>query len=424
MTHPATAAVMTSFLKNTFAILNGTIAAQAILFLSLPMLSRVYGPAAFGTLQSLLAVLTVLLIASSLRYEIAILTADEVQVCGVVRLCLRLCLLTSGLTAIGVAVVLLAAPSWLGQLGAVIYLLPVSLLLAGMGQVLNYIGLRTQAFGVIGQAKVAQSLVYVVSALGLGSLWPSAFTLNAADAFGKGVLVAATNRGQVRELLRRRDGADNQCSCVAAHFRSLPLVSMPSAIINTLGSSFTTFMMLAIFDAGQAGNYAMVERAIGAPTAIIATAASQAFMSALSNRGDTRTDDRALFRQILRANALLGLAPFVLLIAAAPALVPWALGPQWEQAGRFAQILAPMLYISFLATPFNMTLLLRARQSWQLAWDTARLLVMGAMWLLVYHHFRDATVAVAAYSTIASLFYLAHVGLSWLALSPRTQHAI
>ena len=412
-----------SFLKNTFAILNGTIVAQAIVFLSLPMLSRVFEPTAFGTLQSLQAVLTVLLITSSLRYEIAILSADEKDVRGVVRLCVRLCLLTSVLAAIGVAAVLLGQPRWLDQFGMVIYLLPLSLLLAGMGQVLNYIGLRTQSFGVIGQGKVAQSLVYVASALGLGYLWPTAFALNAADAFGKCALVASTYRGRVRQLLSRRTDAGESGPGVATRFRSLPLVSMPSAIINTLGSSFTTFMMLAIFDAGQAGNYAMVERAIGAPTSIIATAASQAFMSALSNRGDQKVDDRDLFRKILRTNALLGLVPLLLLIFTAPVLVPWALGTQWTQAGLFAQILAPMLYVSFVVTPFNMTLLLRGRQAWQLGWDSARLLVMGGMWLLVYRHFRDATVAVAAYSVIASVFYAIHLGLSWLALSLPNPHA-
>lgn len=414
---------MASFFRNALAILNGTIAGQAIVFLSLPLLSRVYGAAAFGALQALQAVLTVLLIVSSLRYEVAILSADEAEIGGVVRLCIRLCMIMSALTAFGVAGMLLAAPSWLDQLGAAVYLLPVSLLLAGLGQVLAYIGLRTQAFGVIGQAKIAQSLVYVASAIVMSSLRATTFALSAADALGKGALVVATNRGRVRELLRRRDSPDTQIASVAVRFRSLPLFSMPSAIINTLGSSFTPLMMLAIFDAEKAGNFAMVERAIGAPTAIIATAASQAFMSALSNRGDLRGDERALFWQILRANALLALAPFVLLVVAAPALLPWVLGSQWTEAGHFAQIMAPMLYFAFLATPFNMTLLLRARQSWQLAWDALRLLVMGAMWLLVDHQFRDATVAVAAYSVIASLFYLAHVGLSWLALSPQTTHA-
>lgn len=407
-----------SFLKNTFAILRGTIFAQAIVLLSLPILSRFFGPTAFGTLQAFQALLTVLLITSSLRYEIAILSADEKDVPGVVRLCVRLCLLMSALAAIGVAAVLLGQPRWLDQFGAVIYLLPLSMLLAGMGQIINYIGLRTQAFGVIGQGKAAQSLVYVASALGLGYLWPTAFALTAADAFGKGALVAFSNRGSVRKLLCRRIDADEPKPGVATRFRSLPLVSMPSAIINTLGSSFTTFMMLAIFDAGQAGNYAMVERMIGAPISIIATAASQAFMSALSNRSEQRVDDWGLFRKILRTNALIGLVPLLLLIFTAPTLVPWVLGSHWTQAGLFAQILAPMLYVSFVVTPFNMTLLMRGRQAWQLGWDSARLLVIGGMWLLVGRFFHDATIAVAAYSAIATVFYLAHLMLSWLALSP------
>jgi O-antigen/teichoic acid export membrane protein len=96
--------------------------------------------------------------------------------------------------------------------------------------------------------------------------------------------------------------------------------------------------------------------------------------------------------------------------------VPWLLGPEWELAGQFARVLAPMLYISAVATPVNMTLVVCGRQHWQFLWDSAKLAVVALMWWRVGDGGHNSMSAVLAYSAIASCFYLLHIVLSYRCL--------
>lgn len=411
---------MSPLFRNTLTVLRGSIIGQGIIFLALPWLSRVFGPEAFGVLQSLQALLTLLLIVSSLRLEIAIVSADDADVRKIIPVSIALCLLTSLLTLICLGVLLVARPTVLAPLGNAAFLLPLGVLLAGLGQVINYIVLRAQSFNISANGKIAQSISYTGSASIFGLFWPTVIMLNVADLLGRLALIAVSLRGAVLGMLRTCEPLQRASFHVLHKFRTLPLLSMPSAVINTLGSSFTAVMLLAIFDSREAGNYAMVERLLGAPIAIVGGAASQAFIAALTASGTKSLNRRALFLRIVRSYTLLGLVPMLILVLTAQSLVPWILGPQWQLAGTYLQILAPMFYIALIATPVNMTLVICDRQGWQFIWDTARLVAIAIMWWFVHSTSLDSITAISLYSTVASVFYVIHIVLSYLSTKTKS----
>lgn len=402
-------------------ILRGSVVGQLIVFASLPVLSRLFPPEAFGSLQSIQSILALLLIVCSLRLEIAVLTCTDEELSHLVPACLALCAVTSLLTLIGMLVLWFFFQSTLTQIGSSALLIPLALLLSGAGQVLTYLGLRLQAFSINATAKVTQAVVYVVSAVSIGSIWASVLSLTLADVLGRAAFATAAIRGEFRSTLRRCAPLQRQTVIVVKRYAKLPLMSMPSAIVNVLGSSFTAVMLLALFSSREAGNYAMVERAVGAPIAVIAGAASQAFMAALSEQPQAgnalaRFAQRALFVRLIMSHGLVGLLPMLLLMFGAPTLVPLLLGPEWSVAGEYAQFIAPMLYLSFVATPVNMTLVLCERQSWQLAWDLARLVAVGSMWWVIGRGSYSSTVAVVTHCIVTTAFYIGHLLLSYLAL--------
>lgn len=407
------------FVKNTLTVLRGAVLGQGIVFLALPFLSRLYDPQAFGIMQSLQSLLSLLLILCSLRLEISILRADESELPHIVAVCVLLCLLSSALALLTLVILELLSPALLSGFGSAIWILPVSLLLVGIGQVCNYIGLRRQALGINADGKIVQSVTYVGVAVSLGLASPNALTLNLADLVGRLALVLASWRGALRQTLRDRASLSRDSLTVLWRFRSLPMFSMPSALINTLGSSFTPVIMIALFSANEAGNFAMIERLLGAPIAVIAGAASQAFMATLSGPALATEEKRALFLRILRTGALLGLAPTIILMVFGQYLVPLLLGDDWHLAGRYACILAPMLYISLIATPVNMTLVMCGRYGWQFLWDSTRLGSLVIMWWLIRDGQYDSVIAIVAYSAIISAFYLLHMYLSYYFLSNR-----
>lgn len=398
------------------AILRGTVMGQIIMFASLPLLSRIFSPDSFGTFQSMQSVLSLLLIICSLRLEIAILSTNEDELPHLITACTALCLLTSLITLLVVSILWLFFRQTISQWGAASFLIPSSLLVAGLGQILSYLSLRLQAFGITATAKIVQSVIYSTSALIMGILLRSTLGLMVADVLGRIALVFSSLRGAILATLCHPPAISHATWRAMRSNMNYPLFSMPSAVINVLGSSFTSVMLLTLFSAKEAGNYAMVERMIGAPVAVLAGAASQAFMAALSQQSDDPREKRTLFLRIIKMNALLGALPVLFLAAAAPSLAPGLLGAKWATAGTYARILAPMLYMSFLATPVNMTLVLCGRQAWQLGWDLARLIVMAILWWIVGTGGFDARLAVSAFSAIATLFYLIHIALSYSAL--------
>ncbi len=127
-------------LKNSFIALQGTIIAQGIGFLFLPVLTRLYTPAAFGTYQLYMSVLMLLLVVASLRYEIALLTAEkDGEERAVLRLCLSLNLLAAILTLVVSTIILASHPDWLKVPEPVLWLLSVSVFAGGIIQTLVYV---------------------------------------------------------------------------------------------------------------------------------------------------------------------------------------------------------------------------------------------------------------------------------------------
>ena len=82
-----------SFLRNLVQMGGGTVGAQAIQFLAMLLLARVYTPEAFSVRTSLLAWVSLSLPLMSLRYEMAVVeTRDEKDAVGLVVLNLHLIL--------------------------------------------------------------------------------------------------------------------------------------------------------------------------------------------------------------------------------------------------------------------------------------------------------------------------------------------
>jgi O-antigen/teichoic acid export membrane protein len=118
------------------------------------------------------------------------------------------------------------------------------------------------------------------------------------------------------------------------------------------------------------------------------------------------------YRRLVRIMFLIGIGPALVLGLLGPQLFEFVFGAQWRLAGEFAQLSAPLVLASFVAAPVNMTVMIVGRQRLQLAWEIARLLAMGAAWLVIAHYGASPKMAVVASVTIAVILNLAFL---WLA---------
>ncbi len=393
-------------LSNTLKILRGTVAAQTLGFIALPLLTRLFTPESFGLFQLFQAAMLLLLVTTAMRYEIALLRAAEgrelaatLVLCGVINVVVSL------LVALGCAVAVWGPFDLSPQARKLLWWLPVGVLSSGALQTLGYLALRHKAFNLVASAKVAQALGTVVASIGIGLLAPVSSGLIIGDLLGR--LASAAMIGTRRALVGAVDLARctaTDLASAARRFREFPIVSVPGGLINAAGGTLTSLMMFSAFDASTAGQYGLAERSIILPMGMVAGAVSQVFVADLSAcLREGRTRALALYRGVMWRMFLLGLGPAVVVGLFAPPVFGWLFGPAWEQAGEFARILSPLMLVGLVTTSVNMAILIAGYQKVQLAWEVLRLVAMLAAWLALTHFDVPARWAVAMHVLVVSL---------------------
>src|SRR5690606_6740060 len=152
-------------------LMTGTTLAQALPIALSPLLSRLYAPDDFGVLGLYMAVCAILSVLAAGRYEIAILQPkDDNEAANVAALAV---VITLG-TAIALWLVVLffwddiIAASNSPELGRWLYLLPASVLLTGLYQILNYWNNRQKRFKQLAISRAVQSAGAVGTQCALG----------------------------------------------------------------------------------------------------------------------------------------------------------------------------------------------------------------------------------------------------------------
>lgn len=400
-------------------ILRGSVLAQVIGFAILPLLARNFSPQAFGHYQAFQAIIAFLLIAVTGRYEIAILrAADGRELSAVVGLCGILAMAIASLAALLIGLAQVGGwPVILTDLGFPWWLLPLAMLVGGWVQMLTYVATRVHDYSVVSNSKIAQaganaglsSLLAVAAPIGSGLIW--------ADLAGRAASLAWLLRRSKQYLagMTRVRVADMRDAAV--RYRDLSMISLPSTLISTAGTSITPLLIYGNFDAATSGQFGLVERSIGLPVGLIVVAVSQVHMAHLAS--DLRTGGEAARRNFKRIAMLLGgiaIVPTVICAIFAPQLYQLVFGDGWDQAARFAQIMAPAYFFALITGGINMTLTVMARQKSQFAWDALRFSAMAMLWIYGPRAGWSIETMVTAHSTILASFGVIMLVMAYAAL--------
>jgi lipopolysaccharide exporter len=88
-----------AFAADVFKLVTGTTLAQAVAVLASPLLTRLYGPEAFGFLALFISITSILGVVACMRYELAImLPQDDREAANLLALSLLSTVIVSGLT--------------------------------------------------------------------------------------------------------------------------------------------------------------------------------------------------------------------------------------------------------------------------------------------------------------------------------------
>ena len=369
-----------SVARSMFVVGGASALGQGALVLASPVLSRLYDPEAFGLLSVYAALLSVLVAAASLRYDLAIpISADAVEAAHLLALSLILTVVSCvllGIVIVGWGDQIATA---LGASGLIPYLwlLPVALLVASAAQMLASWAVYQRSFPALGRMRAMQGASQAVCqvVLGLAAIGPGGLIVG--DIAGRTVgmeqllrPLLATLRPIQLSFARVRFQARRQW-----HFaRVMTLASL----LNTLSLQIPFLLIPALFDLASSGQYFLAYRVLVLPASLVAAAVSQVFFGEASFRREDPRRFRDLAYNATVSLLVFAIPTYAIIAVAGQALIQVVFGPQWALAGLYAQILAPSLIFWSVASPISSLLLVGRREVESLAFTALELALKAA----------------------------------------------
>lgn len=399
-------------LRSVAAVMRGTLPAQAIGVVILPILTRQFDPVAFGHYQVFQSIVAFCLFGASLRLELMILRADDDQLEPLLRACITINLLYAAAVMLVAAAVTLIRPD---AIPFPLILLPLAIAFAGIVQSQNYLQLREERFREVGALKLRQAIGFAATALALAFTWPTLQGIIIADVAGRiaafGALFGIRSRGRRLLVLRPLPLAATWRFLVAN--RQQPLVTLPGILLNATGSALMPLYFFATFGAATSGQFGLVERAVGVPVAMILMALTQVFSSRVGVLLRTRDAAIARFvRRTLGVSALVAIVPATLGFVLAPQAFTLVFGPEWVVAGTMARILLPCYFVMFVGGSINQLFMTLGSNRRQTAWDAFYFASQAAVWVAVPVFGLGPLQTVLAYAVAKSLPHLLFIAMA------------
>lgn len=402
-----------AFIRNVGAVAAGTAASQAITMGFAPIITRMYGPEAFGLQGVFNSVMVLLTTISALGYPMAIvLPRSDVDALSIGRLSFFI-----GATITAFAVLLLGyfGDTLLKMLNAeaiapFIYFIPMAMMISVGAGVLAQWLIRKKAFRISSTYGVANTFIVSGGKAAAGLVAPTALTLIAANTIGQflGLLLTywGWRRSDQKNARIERDLASGKTAFqLAKEHADFPTLRTPQNLINAFSQSLPLLLLSSFFGAASAGQYSIALLVFGIPSALIANSVMSVFYPRVTEAVNNGEDVRSLIIKATIGLAAAGILPYLLILIAGPRLFEFVFGSDWRTAGVYAQLLALWLFFGFINKPAVAAIPALRLQGGLLLYEVFSAgSKLVALWFGFF--FKNDVFSIAAFSVVGTIAYV------------------
>jgi len=356
------------FVSNVLKLAGGTTLAQALTVLAAPFLARLYAPSAFGIMAVFVSIASIVGLVACLRYDLAILLPKhDKEAANLLAISLGA---TIGIASLSACLILLTHAPIVRLLNApdlepYLWLVPLTVCVQGWFLALSAWNTRTKHFGRLSIAQLSQSVTMNGTQLALGVLGET----------GAGGLIGGSTLGyaMVTAVLGAQIGRDDGSLILRSvtmqrvregilRYRKFPLLEMWGALLNGVAQQLSVLLLSVFFSSTIVGYFALGNRLLGIPSALLGNAVAQVFFQRASElrsyNGSLTGAVEGIFRQLVNVS----LFPAMLLALIGRDLVVLVFGPQWAEAGVYLQILSVWAFFQFIFSPISTLFVVIERQ--------------------------------------------------------------
>jgi O-antigen/teichoic acid export membrane protein len=382
-----------SFLANVITMMTGTAFAQVIAFFAAPVLTRLFEPASFGLLALFMSITGIISIVACLRYELAIvLPKEDEEAANVLALAIFVCIFMA-LFVLGLVVLFgekiahqLKAP----EIAPWLWLVPISILVIGSYQAMNYWSTRKKHFKRLAISRVSLNTTIATSQIGSGMIQSLSFVgLIGGQVLGQVIASMVLGFQIWREDWPqiKRAFSWNSVKRLAVTYKKFPIYNSWPSLLNSLTIQLPVLFLTFAYGSHVTGFFSLAMRMINTPLTLIGGAVSQVFLPELAKRMNKEGDVSLIIEKGLKNLFLLGGFLFVIM-QFSPYVFRILFGEKWGDAGTYAQIMTVSVIMRFIVSPLSGVMITCNKQDTLAKWQVSySLLTMTGLWFSM--HFKS-----------------------------------
>jgi len=401
--------IRSSFSRDVLSLTLGTIVAQALLVLAIPLLTRLYSPEDFGVYASFGAITFSFAGIVCWCYELAIVLPERDEdaisiLWAAILIALGMSTFTLGLVAVfrGAITKYLEIPE-----PTLLWFIPVTVLASGIYQALNYWSTRKKRFKSLAVSRISRSVASVGTQAGVGALMAGGtFFLILGRVIGQ-VVASIVLSAQVY----RKDGRlmwhgvnRGEVRRQAIRYKNFPVYSMPLTFMNTFSRELPKLLFVLCFSNYVLGLYALCSEVLVMPMVWLGSSIAQVFFPR-ANEEQRGGNLSKLTERIFGKLFVFAFVPMLLFMVSAPDIFSVLFGEEWRVAGNYAQWLAPCFFFQFISSPLAQIFYVFEKQKTLLLWNTL-FLFSRALAIAVGASIRQPVVSIILFAAVGVVAYI------------------
>ncbi|MEO6354089.1 MAG: oligosaccharide flippase family protein [Oxalobacteraceae bacterium] len=401
----------TNFWSHVITVMTGSVAAQALPLLVAPLITRLCVPEDLGVFSIWLGVIQIAAVVATLRLETAMILdhdSDEQQTCfSVIAYSATIVAMTITLCAFGART--LGFPEALKMPWFGLMTLGVGMWMTAYTQTIIAFATSYHAFGKAARAKVWGAGTIALTQVGLLYAGIGGIALMAGHIIGLVI-------GLVASVLLMAPPGPNfsikpsrpQLNYLKKH-EAFWRFALPADLLNVIAGKLPLFLIGINHGLLAAGLFALTQRVMAAPISLLAASVLEVFKRQSVEDFQTLGNCQDTYIHTFKMLFMLGAGPTLLMFIFSEDLFALVFGESWRPAGAYARILAPLYFISFIASPLSYVFYVVGKQKVELAWQIALFLMTITVFLLPL----TVEESLKLYAVGYSLLYVIYLFLSY-----------
>lgn len=338
-------------------MLGGNVLAQVIALAAYFILMRIFSPDDYGLYNIFYSYIEVLIILSTLKYELAVVVADDDREANdLAGLTLRINTLVSLLLLTIVLVLWLTGmlPGNFAQLGWMVLLIPPMVFFCGTSRVYGALFNRMHCYRSIAVNETVNAGTGALLKIALGLLGMLQAGMPVGTVAGRAI-ANITYRLKLRQLGRTPSfhGDRTAAFSVMRKHRNFPFFVASKDFINSLSYNLPFLWLALYFDRAEVGLFALALTFTFRPANLLNTAIEKVYYARTAE--GVRLGEpvgRMISRMLLVVNAI-ALPVCILAWFVAEPVFSFCFGGRWAGCGIYVRALLPWIFLSLSATPLT-----------------------------------------------------------------------